>query len=531
MSMDAWLPFMALVKRELLTSLRRTRTFFLVAGVSGLVGGWFLSTMIGLSAVNIQAARLLDLFSWSLLLVTFVTVPPLAAVSVCEEKQRETFDLLNTSLIRPSGIVLGKLINALGLYALVIVALLPVLGVLFFFVGIDLADFGARMLGLLATAFLCGAVGMVCSVYSRSPFKAILLSYLFIFLLQLIPFAMPSLGLMSRPGTRLAVLLYLAPPLLIAVLLLVRATSALRRPPRPVYVNPYKPIDNPKLLRLRRRTFPFYLVDPLRRKPLIADHQSAIYRRDVQTSPFSQATFRIRTGYLYFLLTIPFSLPILFSTRGNGLPLVFMHTCVMSVLAPAMAATLMVREYEQENTDMLRMTLMSPREILLGKVQAGLSFLLPMLIASLPFSCLPFFVSIRQGGFVEFAAAYVNLANTLFQVVTISLMATLLCRRTATALVAAYAATGFFLLLLPMGLLSLGGIGLNSSHAYRSGLLEMVIALYPSPVIFHYYSLSEGEGGSPHFTWVVNLIATAVSTAAIFFGGVRFYEKRLLRDR
>ena len=130
-------PLLALVKRDIICNLRTVRAFVLLCltmgGVTYAVGVMLRESGFGPGGAS-QA--LFGVFVSTLFAVAVVFVPPLAAVSICVERQKETFDSLLLTILRPRDIVLGKVLSTFGFYALILVALLPVAGVLFFLVGI-----------------------------------------------------------------------------------------------------------------------------------------------------------------------------------------------------------------------------------------------------------------------------------------------------------------------------------------------------------------------------------------------------------
>ena len=85
--MFASLPSLALVKRELLTSLRQPRTFALLALT---VGVFFVVAPMAIWE-GIRPGNVEELFAWFVLVLcgaACLFIPPLAGTAVCVEKQQ-----------------------------------------------------------------------------------------------------------------------------------------------------------------------------------------------------------------------------------------------------------------------------------------------------------------------------------------------------------------------------------------------------------------------------------------------------------
>lgn len=104
--------------------------------------------------------------------------PVYAAGAIAEEKELRTLELLLTSDLHGREIVLGKLVSRLANLALVVLAGLPILGLVQFLGGVDpnlvLAGFAATGMTMVSVASL----SMVNSIYVNKTRDAILLTYL-----------------------------------------------------------------------------------------------------------------------------------------------------------------------------------------------------------------------------------------------------------------------------------------------------------------------------------------------------------------
>lgn len=131
-------------------------------------------------------------------LILLVT-PALTAGSISGERERQTLELLlvtNTGSLR---IVLGKLLESLGLMLLLIVATLPAMCLPLLTGGVSLAQVLAGLLYLGVTAFAALSVGMLCSALFRRTVASTVMAYLAVFALGVVTLV-PLIGDVSRLG-------------------------------------------------------------------------------------------------------------------------------------------------------------------------------------------------------------------------------------------------------------------------------------------------------------------------------------------
>jgi ABC-type transport system involved in multi-copper enzyme maturation permease subunit len=106
------------------------------------------------------------------LIQVMIIVPAQAAAAISGERESETFDLLIVTLLPAWKIVLGKLLAALAYAVMLIVAVVPFMALAFFFGGVTLGEVAIALIGLLVTALLYGAIGILWSVISARTITA-----------------------------------------------------------------------------------------------------------------------------------------------------------------------------------------------------------------------------------------------------------------------------------------------------------------------------------------------------------------------
>ncbi len=113
-----------------------------------------------------------------LLLVCFIA-PAFTAGAISGERERQTYDLLRTTLLSAGGLVLGKLASALSFILLLLIAAFPLQSLAFLLGGVSPEEVVIATLVLVATAFLFGASGVFFSSFMRRTLGSTVLTYAF----------------------------------------------------------------------------------------------------------------------------------------------------------------------------------------------------------------------------------------------------------------------------------------------------------------------------------------------------------------
>lgn len=175
------LPFLALVRKDMLQRLRGGRLFFWM-GLSVALGmqlvlsrwpseGFYLREGTSASRDILYALYLVWFWCAGLL------VPAYAAASIVGERERGTYEMTSMTLIRPRGYVMAKMIGSLGPLLFTVVATMPLAGTMFFLAGVN---WEILLYGLAAAAsggWICSGAGVLCSVICRRTGRAVAAAY------------------------------------------------------------------------------------------------------------------------------------------------------------------------------------------------------------------------------------------------------------------------------------------------------------------------------------------------------------------
>ncbi|MGI8999855.1 MAG: ABC transporter permease [Candidatus Limnocylindria bacterium] len=149
----------------------------------GFGGGGFGGGQANASALIGQSIfSLLSIFQ--LILVCFIA-PAFTSGQISLEREKQTLDLLISTPMRPSAIVIGKLTAALAFVVLMIVAAVPITAIVLMYGGASVDDIVRQQLVLLATALVLGAIGLFFSALLKRTQAATVLTYITVLALTL----------------------------------------------------------------------------------------------------------------------------------------------------------------------------------------------------------------------------------------------------------------------------------------------------------------------------------------------------------
>lgn len=570
-------PSIALVRREALRDLRRPRAAVILILFLLLLLTLVLAAFEGeaVTAVNASetSARILISISMTLMAASFVLVPALACGSIVLEKEQESFDLLRMTLIRPSGIIIGKLVNVAGFYVLLFIASLPAVATVLLLVGVERGQLALILALLFLTMVNCALTGIVCSAFARRYLTAVITSYLlvlffgggFFFLLS----ARDLISVLIGGGSAQSILddlltrgMTLSPVGTVLGVLFGQATSkeviwavvyqvvyggicyflALKlqfRPPRMARQELYKPIDDTATLSVRRKRFPYYLIDPMRRKAPIGDRVNALRAKDLRWGLARRASMIVRMyyllliGYGFFCVGAAFNMP--YHTQD-----IFTWYATQSVLGGIVIVLLASGAYPKErelgNMDMLRMTLLDANEIARGKLGAVLLVLMPLLVIVGVGNAWIFYAWSRW--FWVLCAGTASSLVALGLILAVVLAISMRSKRTSVSLLLSFFSAGltlcgsFLLLMLLLVLSDLVYLDLNNwlddHNALAMGTLGFTSPL--APLLFFCAEMRGDTSNYSGWMWAVSTAFFAGATWWLYRCSWRRFERVHMRD-
>ena len=466
------LPITALMRRELLTSLRQQR-FFLLGALCTFIAA--VVTILQWPRANAMpwemVARSEQTFfftTFTLAIGTLLGIPALAGSSIVTEREEETFELLAMTTARPWHVLLAKLFNAAGHFMMLLVALMPIAAASYFLVGLNITALWQSLLAIASAALVSAAAGVVCSAMSQRPMVGVGLSFLSMIVLIGLPYlllcvVLDLLGLADGDDS-IGFGAYFAPVcayfsesvggdmewyapivcaalcILLSLVCVLIAHAVLRRS--------WGTGPRTTTAKTSRRSRPVAMHN-------FGNAINPVFLRDRWFDYHGQQSVRA------FLVGLPFILSLSATTlivimaettgRESGIRAFtgwnILQAVLLSVLLAALTGNVFTKERERGNMDALRMSLQTNWEIITGKLMVTLYVALLLFISALLGTFPMLFATSLDDGFlaVHFDAAHIMLAECLLMVSAISCCASLLAKKTSGAIVLSLA-TGFFVL-------------------------------------------------------------------------------------
>lgn len=175
------------VLKELRGRMRGSRAFIVLTAylalLSAAISLVFLAYSVSQSAANNPGAlqgmgkAVFGLVVGMELLTMCFVAPALTAGAISSERERQTYDLLRTTLLSARSLVAGKLFAAMSFLLLLLFAAFPLQSLAFLFGGVALAEVLIAALVLLVTALAFCALGLFFSSLTRRTLVSTVLAY------------------------------------------------------------------------------------------------------------------------------------------------------------------------------------------------------------------------------------------------------------------------------------------------------------------------------------------------------------------
>lgn len=172
--------------KELRGRMRGVRAFAVMTVYLGLMSGFttllylvyssFSRTSGSAAAGEIGRVLFLGVVGIELLLIVFIA-PAFTAGAITGERERQTYDLLQTTLLATPSFVIGKLESALGYILLLLLSGIPLQSIAFLFGGVSEQELALSFIILMVTAIALGTVGIYFSAAMPRTLVASVRSY------------------------------------------------------------------------------------------------------------------------------------------------------------------------------------------------------------------------------------------------------------------------------------------------------------------------------------------------------------------
>jgi ABC-type transport system involved in multi-copper enzyme maturation permease subunit len=145
---------------------------------------------------------------FELMMVCFLS-PALTAGAIAAERERQTFDILRTTLLYARTLVIGKLVSAISFLLILLIVGFPLQSLAFLFGGVSFEEVFIAFFMLIVTAFFFSGIGLFVSSLMKSTLASTVISYIAAILVSfgvpvLITMAITFLGIIPQALTNLS---------------------------------------------------------------------------------------------------------------------------------------------------------------------------------------------------------------------------------------------------------------------------------------------------------------------------------------
>ena len=356
--------------------------------------------------------------------IIILLVPAFTSTAITAEKENLSFNILFTTLLSPFEILVGKLSASLVMIFAVVILAMPIVAICGLSGGIGVGLLIQAYGVLFLATFTYGLLGLALSAFCHRSFTSVVVTYVCIAVLagatwlpsvllnrldrlrvvwkilrSLSPFE--ALFALTHPSrfeivvgdgafaTTTLHLFTLGMLLLSAVFFAVFCFFILR-PLRPRRSKTQQQYSDMRTSLKRRLGFPFYLIDPLKRKKPIPGYRNPVFVAELRSRIFGRPNFILRTLACCIMVSIGILILACFNYATQLGPdhvrfiaIIFQFSIII-LMAPIVSSGSITDERVGNTITSLRMTRLSTLTIVFGKLKAAFVYVLIFLISSLP---------------------------------------------------------------------------------------------------------------------------------------------------
>jgi len=422
-----------IIHKEVLSSLRTTKAIIIQA--------LFLLVLAGLIALfwpegglqdlgGQQARKVLAVIAIGELLMVAMFAAAFTAASLTVEKERNTWEVLFATAMKPWQIALGKITGSLAFLLLLVVSGLPALAVLFLLGGVRGIDVLAITGVLILTVLYLGMIGLLVSSLMFRSYRAVIVTYAIVLVLcfAVAAPAWPVTGNLmanSQPAVQKVfhVIASLSP--LQAMLSVVMPASDYNTSAAgmPAYWQLFIPISLVVIVvtgmialtklsqplttqsqrvkgdviergKISARSF-LFIIDPRKRKKMIRWWQNPVLMKEFRTRPMLQAQWLLRSVSICFVIALLAMLVVALSMHAMAgrstdmegqmaTVVAAMMVVLILLIGPSLAGGALSADRETGIWNLMRTTRLSSWQIVSGKFLSSVIPLLLFAVATLP---------------------------------------------------------------------------------------------------------------------------------------------------
>jgi ABC-2 type transport system permease protein len=184
------------IVKELRSRMRGARAFATLTGALILVGSFtyglyrivLVAAQYSMSPLSPQIGQALFAgLAYLELVIISAIAPSVTAGAISGEYEKQTYEMLLTTPLRPVSILWGKLVSALSYVFLLLFAAIPLSSLVFIFGGVTVREMVKALIVLIVVAVMFGVIGLFMSALFGRTGRASAVTYLVVLLMMFAP--------------------------------------------------------------------------------------------------------------------------------------------------------------------------------------------------------------------------------------------------------------------------------------------------------------------------------------------------------
>jgi len=411
-----------ILKREFTSAARNHKTILLatVASLTLAFILYFLWPRTGIFS-DANSNELFTIFLGAELTFLLLMTAGFTASSITFERERNTFPMLQTSLLAPWEIFFGKLVGSLGISLVLFLVTVPIASLCALSGGISIPTLLKALSVAGVSTIVFGLMGLAISSLCRRTYVSLLLTYIAVAVVAgatWLPYALfdiPSLkpwfirlralspyealfALQFTEAYEIDVvgakasstfLWFSIGMAVLGILSFIIFACFIFAPPNFKRTQTVTQYTDTKTMLKRKLGWPFYLIDPLRRKKPIPSWRNCVFIAEIRSKIFGNPKFIIRALAVCICISLGLLVAILGQIgeteidRIRAVAIIF-QLGLISLLAPTVSSGSVTDELSNNTFLLLRLSPLTSFTVVLGKIKAALLYVTIFLLSSLP---------------------------------------------------------------------------------------------------------------------------------------------------
>lgn len=411
-----------ILRREFLSAARNPKTVLFASFAIGFLA-FILYALWPRSGIfsDVNSNELFTIFLGAELTFMLLLTAGFTASSITSERERNTFSMLQTSLLTPAEILMGKLVGSLGISFAMFTVTIPVASICALSGGIGIGTLTKALAIVAFSTLVYGLMGLAVSSLCRKTYVSILLTYIciavlagatwlpsalfdspllrpmFLKLRAISPyealFALQfsenyEIGVIGASASNVF-LTFIIAMIVMGIAFFCIFAKYIFSPPNFKRTQTVTQYDDKKTMIKRKLGWPFYLIDPLKRKKPISQKTNPVFIAEIRSKIFGNPKFIIRALTVCICLSLCLLVAILQQIGETDLDkiravAIIFQLGLVALLAPTVSSGSITDERVSDTLLLLRLSPLSPFKVVMGKMKAAMLYVIIFLLSSVP---------------------------------------------------------------------------------------------------------------------------------------------------